>query len=119
KSSSHLFHSRFKNNNNLYFKMKLLILISGLLLLGQVVTIARAEEEHLISLGYLFECPHSLKGHVWAKNERQIVITNFHYDGRGPAAWFHAQLPPASDGIQTGTPGTFVTLPFPDSNCES
>lgn len=52
----------------------------------------------LQDVGPFFQCAHDLRGRVWAINERELLITDFYYDGNGPGAWFHGQLRPAPEG---------------------
>lgn len=49
-------------------------------------------------IGSFYQCAHGLRGRVWVKNDREIMIQGFNYDGKGPAAWFHGQLRPAPKG---------------------
>ncbi len=44
-----------------------------------------------VKIGRFYECAHGLKGTVHALNDREILITGFHYNG-GPDASFHGQL---------------------------
>lgn len=52
------------------------------------------------SLGSLYQCAHDLRGKVWVKNDREILIQGFNYDGKGPSAWFHGQLRPAKGKLR-------------------
>lgn len=49
-------------------------------------------------IGSMYQCAHDFRGKVLVKNEREIIIEGMNYDGKGPAAWFHGQLRPASKG---------------------
>ncbi|ODM90401.1 Protein Skeletor, isoforms D/E, partial [Orchesella cincta] len=69
------------------------------------------------SLGQLPTCGHALKGEVFVKNEREVIIKGFHYDGSGPAAWFHAMKKGAMGGIYTAG-DWYYTLPFPGGSCD-
>ena len=73
--------------------------------------------DDLIPLGSVYECAHDFKGEVFVKNDREIIIKGFHYDGRGPAAWFHGQLK-GSKGVYTSDPDKYMTLPYPDGTCD-
>jgi len=68
-------------------------------------------------LGKLQTCAHDLEGFVFAKNEKEITITKFKYDGKGPNSWFHAQLP-GSKLISNLDATKFVTLQNPDGKCD-
>lgn len=84
-----------------------------LTLLGIVVASAADEVE----IGSFYRCAHGLRGKVFAKNDREIVIREFHYDGKGPSAWFHAQIR-GSKGIYTSDPDMYVTVPYPNATCD-
>lgn len=54
-----------------------------------------------VKIGALYQCAHDLRGVVYALNEKQIMIVDFDYDGKAPAAHF--------TGMLRGAKGT---LPF-------
>ncbi|ODM88726.1 Protein Skeletor, isoforms D/E [Orchesella cincta] len=69
------------------------------------------------SLGKLPTCAHNLQGEVFVKNEREIIIKGFHYDGGGPAAWFHAMRRGTTGGIYTSHDSYYYTLPDNHGSC--
>lgn len=85
----------------------------GLTLLAIVVAVVAQGQE----IGSLYQCAHGLRGKVFVKNEREIIIQGFNYDGKGPAAWFHGQLK-GSQGIYTSDPTMYETLPYPNGTCD-
>jgi len=88
-------------------------------LLVSVLLIALCSPEHISGdkqIGSLYQCAHDLRGLVIVKNEREVVIQGLNYDGKGPAAWFHAQKRGAK-GVYTSD-DDYVTLPFPDASCD-
>ncbi|ODM90402.1 Protein Skeletor, isoforms D/E [Orchesella cincta] len=70
-----------------------------------------------ISLGTLPNCAHKLGGEVFVKNEREVIIKGFHYDGKGPAAWFHAMRRGTTGGIYNSDDSYFYTLPDNHGSC--
>ncbi|CAL8075816.1 unnamed protein product [Orchesella dallaii] len=99
----------------LYIRLSILALI---IIFGTfTLFVPTYSEDPGVLIGDLFECAHALKGKVFAKNDREIVIQGFHYDGAGPAAWFHAMRKGIKGGVHTSEPSYYYTLPYPDGNC--
>ncbi|CAL8103502.1 unnamed protein product [Orchesella dallaii] len=76
-----------------------------------------------VKIGQLSSCGHDLRGEVIAVNKRQIIIKGFHYDGKGPGAYFTAMKKPALKIQPSGEIGDkFVVIPYKeaggDKECE-
>lgn len=63
-------------------------MIKGLLLVTVLVQAARGQAGEDRLLGELSELTHEVKGTVYARGDRTLVIKNFYYDGLGPQGFF-------------------------------
>ncbi|CAL8075812.1 unnamed protein product [Orchesella dallaii] len=82
-----------------------------------ILIIPKISYQNLVNLGPFYECNHGLKGEVFIKNEREIIVKGFHYDGKARLAWFHSMKKCTKGGVHSEIE-TFLNLPNPDGNCD-
>ncbi|CAL8103499.1 unnamed protein product [Orchesella dallaii] len=92
------------------FRMWAMILLTA-------VSVPSSLQDEGTKIGSLYQCAHDLRGEVFVKNDREILIRGLNYDGKGPAAWFHGQKL-NSTGVYTSDKDNFMTLPYPGDSCD-
>jgi len=91
--------------------------IWALILLTTAFAVSPSLQDDGTNIGSLYQCAHGLRGVVYVKNDREVLIKGLNYDGKGPAAWFHGQKL-NSTGVYTSDKDSFMTLPFPGDSCD-